>query len=128
MFSVYDHKFPGVSSTCFFGGKGLLHPGFSHLMSVGMPYVFYSLDLFMIFHCSLFILSMVTKFTMEIKTVEMFVSKMSPQGVLITKNFNTIFVRPHPVISWMCLTNVVLQVFLWRYTVLYNNIDQVLIL
>ena len=55
---------------------------------------------------------MVTKFTREIKIFEMFVSEMSLQRVLITKNFVTIFVRAHPVMSWMCLTDVVLQVLL----------------
>ena len=65
---------------------------------------------FMIFHCSLFILSMVTKFTIEIKNFEINLSEMSPQRVLTTKNFITIFVRACPVICWMCLTDVVLQV------------------
>ena len=32
----------------------------------------------MIFYCSLFILSIITRFTMEIKNVDMFVSEMSP--------------------------------------------------
>ena len=54
---------------------------------------------------------MVIKSTMEITNFEMFVSEMSPQRVLITKNIITILVRAHPVMSWMCLTDVVLQVF-----------------
>ena len=53
---------------------------------------------------------MVTKFTMEIKKFEMFVFEMSPQRVLITKNFINIFVRAHPVMSWMFLADVVLPV------------------